>query len=84
MNIFRTFLCAAIGCALWTAPVSAGPDGKLGMALMSAVVDSNGSLARGTGVISTFKLGGIGSGTYSVSFDRNITSCTYNINIGSI
>jgi hypothetical protein len=55
------------------------PDGTLGMALLSAAVNSNGTLARGSGVTSTASLGG---GSYQVIFDRNVTQCVYVATIG--
>ena len=41
-----------------------------------AVVNSTGSLARGSGIVSSVKLAG--TGTYEVIFDRDITACAFN------
>lgn len=40
-----------------------------------AVVNADGSLARGYGVVSTLKLGG--TGQYEVIFNRDVTLCAY-------
>jgi hypothetical protein len=58
------------------------PDGTLGMALMSAVVNANATLVRGSGVVSVGTTGGPPSGFYEVVFDRNVTQCYYVANIG--
>ena len=50
-------------------------DGTLGMALLGAVVNADGTLFAGSGVtsFSSFATGG-----YQVTFDRNVaTDCTY-------
>lgn len=55
------------------------PDGTLGMALLSAAVNTNGTLARGSGVTSTTNLA---VGLYQIIFDRNVTQCVYVATIG--
>jgi hypothetical protein len=93
VSTHRKFLFAAVGCLLWTAPAFAGPndlprgalpgeaaDGTLGMALMAASVNANATLAHGSGVASTTKLGG--NGLYQVTFDRDVSLCTYVATIG--
>lgn|SRR5215207_3109166 len=44
-----------------------------------AVVDSNGTLARGTGAVSAKRLD---AGKYEVIFDRNVRTCGYTATIG--
>lgn len=46
---------------------------------MTAVVNSDGTLARGDHVVSATNLG---TGTYEVVFDRNVTGCAYTATIG--
>jgi hypothetical protein len=51
----------------------------LGMALMSAVVNAQGTLVRGAGAVSTTG----GDGQYEVVFDRNVTACAYTASVAS-
>ncbi len=44
-----------------------------------SVVNANGTLARDRGVTTVNKLG---TGTYEVIFDRNVTSCVYTATVG--
>lgn len=64
--------------------VSAGspptPDGTLGMAVLSAVVGSDATIARGAGVTGGTHLG---TGTYQIDFNRDVTGCTYDLAIGT-
>jgi hypothetical protein len=60
-------------------PVEPQAVGGLGMTLMSAVLDANGTLVRGNGVNSVVKAG---VGNYRVVFTRNVRSCTYVATIG--
>ena len=58
-------------------PAVMGPS--LGMAMLSATVDSNGTIVRGAGTTgSTY----VGVGSYEVDFDRDVSGCTYASNIG--
>ncbi len=59
---------------------SAAP-GDLGMAIMSAAINADGSIARGEGVVltGTTKLG---VGVYEVAFGRDITACVYQVTVG--
>jgi hypothetical protein len=41
-----------------------------------AVVNSDGTLARGAGVVGVEKLAGA-AGRYAITFDRNVTECAY-------
>lgn len=50
--------------------------------VMSAVVRSDGTLARGYGVSSSAKCEG-SDGCYAVKFKRDVTRCTYSASIGS-
>lgn len=58
-------------------PAALGP--ALGMAMLSATVDSNGTIVRGAGAT-----GGsyVGTGTYEVDFDRDVSGCTYASTVG--
>ncbi len=60
--------------------ILAAADGTLGMALMSAVVNSAGTLVRGSGVESAARTG---TGTYRVRFTRSIANCTATANAGN-
>lgn len=73
-------LALALAGALAAAPVAAAPDQTLGPALLSAVVDSDGSLARGAGAVSSARLG---TGQYEVIFNRDVRDCTYGATVGS-
>jgi hypothetical protein len=48
-----------------------------------AVVESNGTLARGGHVTSLAKLSGANGGTYEVIFDRTVSGCAYTATIGT-
>jgi hypothetical protein len=58
---------------LAASPADAAPDQTLGMALMSAVVEANGTLISGTGVKNVTRTG---LGGYLVQFDRSVVGCT--------
>lgn len=62
-------------------PPAADPRavGGLGTAVLSAVVNANGTLARGSGASSVVK---VSVGNYRVLFGRNVRSCTYVASIG--
>jgi hypothetical protein len=47
-----------------------------------AVVNTDGTLARGSHVVSTAKLSGANGGTYQVIFDRTVSGCVYSANAG--
>lgn len=55
--------------------------GDLGMAIMSAAINADGTIARGEGVIAT-GTNNIGTGVYEVAFGRDITECTYQVTAG--
>lgn len=69
----------------------AGQDGADATALW-AVVDADGTLARGSGVVSSARLepmflmgigpAAVGDGSYEVIFDRDVTSCAYIATLG--
>jgi len=71
----KSFFALALAAAFVTPPVSirAAPDQTLGMALMSAVVEANGTLISGTGVKNVTHTG---FGAYLVQFDRSVAGCT--------
>ncbi len=82
MRAFRKFQFAAVAGLLSAAPVSAAPDGTLGMAIMAAGVEANGTLNRGSGAVSSIRDGAAGTGRYLVHFDRDILDCHYYGTIG--
>ena len=60
------------------AGMSAGPD--IAKKDRSAVINANGSIARGKGVVSVTHSAGAGS--YIVFFNKNVTACTFTATIG--
>jgi hypothetical protein len=75
------FLATAGWSVLQSAPVKpAAADNTLGMALMHAVVISNGTLARGSGVLSAERNS---LGFYFVSFDRSVVNCNHTATLGA-
>ena len=77
----RTSIAIVIAAVSLAGSVIAGPNVKpaaadqtLGMALMSAVVNADGSLARGSGAVSSVRTT---TGQYRVIFDRPIRDCTF-------
>jgi hypothetical protein len=75
----RTGFLLALTAVLLPAPAWAAPDDSLGMALMSAVVNDDGTLARGAGAVSSQK---IDNGKVVVVFNRNVRECTYVATLG--
>jgi hypothetical protein len=74
-----TMCAAAWGALQYTQPAKAAADGTQGMAMMSAVVRSDGTLARGAGALSSVRRT---EGYYEIIFDRNIRNCTMSALIG--
>lgn len=74
-------LFGAIALALLCSPGHAAPDHSPGMALMFAVVNSDGSLDRGAGVTSAEQ--SLISGAYNIVFDRDVSGCVYTASVGS-
>ena len=60
------------------APGAPGKDGAPATKLW-AVVESNGTLVRGSGVVSVKKNAG---GRYDVTFDQNLTKCAFIATVG--
>jgi hypothetical protein len=50
---------------------------------LTAVLEGNGTLARGQHVVSVAKLSGANGGTYEVIFDRTVSGCAYSATIGT-
>ena len=76
----------ALSAALSTAPAFTGkalaaPDQTLGMAIMSAFVDVDGSLGYGSGVVSS-AYNSVGK-FYTVSFNRPLAGCVSNVSSSS-
>lgn len=80
MKAIRKSLFAAVGCLSLAGPVYAAPDGTLGMALLGAAVNGDGTLTRGSGTTSATKLGG--TGNYEVEFDRDLSTCFFVATVG--
>ena len=55
------------------------PDGKLGMALLSAVVAADGTLTTGAGATG---VNHAGIGVYFIGFNRDLTGCTLSATVG--
>lgn len=69
---FLSTLALAATLAASPAALEAAPDQTLGMALLSAVVEANGTLISGTGVKNVTRTG---VGGYLVQFDRSVAGC---------
>jgi hypothetical protein len=69
---FLSALALTATLAASPAVLDAAPDQTLGMALMSAVVEANGTLISGTGVKNVTRTG---TGGYLVQFDRSVAGC---------
>lgn len=67
------------GNILFISPLKV-PD--LGVAHLSAVVNADGKLVRGSGVKSAAPVGGF-IGDYIVTFNRNVRNCTYVTSLGN-
>lgn len=78
----ETMFALALATALVAAATAAraAPDRTLGMALMSATVFGNGTLASGSGVAS---IDHPSTGTYDVAFVRDLEACTCTASFGS-
>jgi len=75
MRLNPATLCAAIiGGSLLASPAAAEPDQTQGMALMSAVVRSDGTLVSGSGVVSSDRFV---SFIYHVTFTRSVQGCAF-------
>jgi hypothetical protein len=72
-STFLSTLALTATLAASPAALDAAPDQTHGMALMSAVVEANGTLISGTGVKNVTHTG---LGGYLVQFDRSVTGCT--------
>lgn len=57
-----------------------GADNTLGMAILSAVVNSDGTIARGAGATASSR---IVTGQYEVDFGRDVSGCAYVSTVGS-
>lgn len=61
-------------------PSPPGPDGTFGMAILSSVVKSDGTIFRSAGATAASQLG---IGEYEVDFDRDVSACAYISTAGS-
>ena len=66
-------------CCKPASPVPEAAEGGLGVTILSAVVNADGTLDRGNGVGSVVKAG---VGNYRVLFVRNVRQCVYSATIG--
>lgn len=74
------FTLLGILLATLTGSPRAAPDNTRGMALMAATVDTDGTLVRGAGALSSHTTGN--PGDYVVQFNRDVTDCTYVASVG--
>ena len=74
------FLVTTGWSVLQSAPVApTAADNTLGMALMSAVVSSNGTLVRGSGSTAATRTG---PANYYVTFERSVRDCAITASVG--
>src|SRR4051812_24989462 len=77
------FIAASlVGTFADTVASRGAPDNSLGVAILSAVVAGDGTLARGTGAVSASRAAGDSSGGYYVTFDRDLNDCITVATIG--
>lgn len=84
----RTLAVSTLGLAVLVAAVPASAknaapeatDNTLGMALLSAAVDQNGTLYQNSGAVSATK---VDTGLYSVTFNRSVVGCSIAGTLGS-
>lgn len=60
-------------------PVPQAAAGDLGSAIMSAVINADGTIVRGEGVVSSELSGTNG---YAVAFGRNVAGCSFQATVG--
>jgi hypothetical protein len=70
-------LGAAVAALAMPADAQAAPDDTFGMAMLAARVNSDGTLASGSGATAAFKTS---PGSYRVDFDRDVSGCYYSAN----
>jgi hypothetical protein len=68
---------AALGCGAATSEAGPG-DSSLGMAVMSARVNFDGTLIDGAGATSAVATS---PGIYEVVFERDVSGCTYSVTL---
>jgi hypothetical protein len=81
LNLAVALSVYAIGGMLPAQPAAGEPDKTQGVAIMSAVVNSNGTLFSGTGGVSSTR---IAAGTYRVAFPRSVEDCTWVASLGNV
>jgi hypothetical protein len=72
-------LALALGVPALKAVAQAPAPDFVNSQVLFAVVNSNGTLARGNGAVSST---GFGGGAYEVVFNRNVTACSYKATLG--
>jgi len=73
------YICASL-VGLSTRAFGA-PDDGLGMGVMGARIDSDGTILSTSGVTGVTR---IGNGQYRVDFDRDVSQCFYSVNLFSL
>src|SRR5215204_1440475 len=79
MRSVKFGLISALTGVLLIAPAAAVDRGA---AILSAVVAADGTLARGAGAVSATRASVGSTGTYYVTFNRNIDDCVVVVTIG--
>ena len=80
---YLLLLATAAASFSYSAAAWAAADDTLGVSIMSASVKSDGTLHHGSGVVSVTKTP-MSMGTYHVTFERDITTCTCVANLGGV
>jgi hypothetical protein len=70
----RLLAAALCSLPLSTPALQAAPDNSFGMALLGAVINGDGTTARGSGVTGSSRAS---QGNYIVTFDRPLADCTF-------
>jgi hypothetical protein len=76
MQIVKTAAVLAAGMSIGalTSAVHSAPDHSLGMAMMSAIVDYQGTLVSGAGATAASRTS---QGQYTVTFERDVSACSF-------
>lgn len=76
MRLYPLLVAALVTASATVVPRDsrAAPDRTLGIRLMSAIVDFQGTLIRGSGATAAARTS---QGQYTVTFDRDVSACTF-------
>lgn len=80
MKILLVLAIVAVGAFAASSFVNAAPPPKA-PTILSAVVNTDGTLARGSGAVSSSQTGT--DGYYDVTFNRDVSGCTYTASGGT-